>query len=224
MDFLGIGIKLLVGYTALMITTKTLGKTQINQLTPFDFISALVLGELVGGAVHDKDINFVQIIYVVFIWGLLIYVTELATQKFKKSRDLLEGQPSLIIKKGKIIYEELKKNKLDLNQLQDLLRKKDVFSIKEVEYAILEIDGTVSVLRKSNFDAPTRKDLNIKEEPVYLPIALITDGEVIEDNMRESGLDQSWLLSQLRVHGCNRIRDCLYAEWREGEALHVIKY
>jgi uncharacterized membrane protein YcaP (DUF421 family) len=207
-----------------MVTTKILGKTQINQLTPFDFISALALGELVGGAIHDKDISTMQIIFVVVIWGALVYITEIITQKFKGTRSLLEGQPSLVIHKGKINYQALKKNKLDIDQLQNLLRKKDVFSIKEVEYAILETDGTVSVLKKSFFATPTRSDLNLQEEPINLPMALISDGEIIKDNLKEAGVDEKWLRGQLQVHGVNRIEDCLFAEWTQGEALHVMKY
>jgi uncharacterized membrane protein YcaP (DUF421 family) len=207
-----------------MVTTKILGKTQINQLTPFDFISALALGELVGGAIHDKDISPWQVVYTTAIWGALIYTTEIITQKFKGTRSLLEGKPSLIIYKGKINYKDLKSNKLDLDQLQILLRKKDVFSIREVEYAILETDGTVSVLKKSYFAAPTRSDLNLKEEPTHLPMALVSDGEILVDNLQEAGFDEKWLQEQLQFHGVNRIKDCLFAEWQEGEALHVVKY
>ncbi|MFD1735363.1 DUF421 domain-containing protein [Bacillus salitolerans] len=224
MDFLISGTEVIIGFFVLLITTKLLGKTQITQLTPFDFISALVLGELVGSAIHDKDVGAIKIIYVVFIWAVLIYVTELITQKFKNTRAFLEGKPSIVIHKGKINYEGLKKNKLDINQLQNLIRKKDVFSLKEVEYAILETDGTISVLKKSYFAPPTRNDLNLNEIQVNLPLAIVTDGEIVWDNLNESGFDEKWLRGQLQVHGCNRIKDCLYAEWTEGEALHVVKY
>ncbi|WP_430392877.1 DUF421 domain-containing protein [Bacillus suaedaesalsae] len=224
MDFTGLAIKLVIGYVALMAITKILGKTQINQLTPFDFISALALGELVGGAIHDKEISPWQIIYVVIIWGALVYITEMITQKFKQTRSLLEGKPSLIIHKGKINYEALKKNKLDLDQLQLLLRKKDIFSIQEVEYAILETDGTVSILKSSTAASPTRSDLQLKKEQVFLPMALVLDGEIVKDNLKEAGFDENWLRGQLQVQGINRIQDCLFAEWKEGEALHVMKY
>ncbi|MBM7659701.1 uncharacterized membrane protein YcaP (DUF421 family) [Bacillus mesophilus] len=224
MEFTGIAIKLVVGYVSLMITTRALGRTQITQITPFDFISALVLGELVGGAIHDKDVSAFQIIYAVLIWGALIYITEITTQKFITSRYFLEGSPSLIIRRGEINYKRLKKNKLDLDQLQNLLRKKDIFSIRDVEFAILETDGTVSVLKKTDSDTPTKKDLNIKSNPVHLPLALVSDGQLVEKNIKEAGVEKSWVLSQLQVHGCNRVRDCLYAEWSEGEALYVIKY
>ncbi len=224
MNYTELVLKLVVGYIALMVTTKVLGKTQINQLTPFDFISALVLGELVGGAIHDKDINVFQIIFVVLVWGLLIYITEFITQKYAKTRTLLEGRPAIVINKGKISFEALKSNKLDLNQLLNLLRKKDVFSIKEVEYAILESDGTASVLKKSFFDTPKRNDLNLKEKAVYIPLALVSDGEIVVENLKEANLDEEWLKSKLQAHGCNKVSECLYAEWEEGEDLHVIKY
>ncbi len=224
MDFIGIALKIFVGYIILMVTTKILGKTQINQLTPFDFISALVLGELVGEAIHNKEINLVQMVFVVAIWGGLIYITEWITQKFKRTRSLLEGRPAIVIHKGKINYNALKSNRLDLDQLLNLLRKKGVFSVREVEYAILESDGTVSVLKKSSYDIPTRREMNFKDEPVYLPIAFVSDGEILKENLKEAGIDEKWLRQQLQVHGCKRVSDCLYAEWKEGEDLHVIKY
>lgn len=163
MEYLHILSVLVVGYIFLFIMAKLLGKTQITQITPFDFISAIVLGELVGNALYDQETGIPEIFFAVAVWGILIYATEILTQKYKRARKLLEGEPSIVIKKGKIIYEELKKNHLDINQLQHLLRSKDVFSIRECEYAILETDGTVSALKTafrgtnhSGFESPNK--------------------------------------------------------------------
>ena len=87
-------------------------------MTPFDFISALILGELVGNAVYDHDTKLREILFAVLVWGLIIYIIELVTQKFKSTRKLLEGEPSIVIHKGNINYDSLKKNKMDMNQLQ----------------------------------------------------------------------------------------------------------
>ena len=133
MEYLHIISVLVIGYIFLFIMAKLLGKTQITQITPFDFISAIVLGELVGNALYDQETGIPEIFFAVAVWGILIYATEILTQKFKRARKLLEGEPSIVIKKGKIVYEELKKNHLDINQLQHLLRSKDVFSIMECE-------------------------------------------------------------------------------------------
>ncbi|WP_243298853.1 DUF421 domain-containing protein [Bacillus litorisediminis] len=224
MDFLKIAFELVVGYAALFILTKILGKTQITQITAFDFISALVLGELVGNAVFDQDIGIREILFAVFCWCILIFTTEMATQKFKRVRKLLEGEPSIIIHKGKIVYNQLKKNRLDINQLQHLLRSKDVFSIRECEYALLETDGTVSVLKKSDFASPTRQDLSLPSEQVGLPITLVLDGEAVYDNLNAISKDLDWLKKELKQQGIPDIKNVLYAEWEKDKALHVQTY
>lgn len=224
MEFVQIFIELVVGYLALFIMAKILGRTQITQITPFDFISAVVLGELVGNALFDNDIGINKIIFAVFIWGSLTYSTEFITQKFKRLRKTLEGDPSIVIRSGKIDYNQLKKNHLDLNQLQLLLRSKDIFSVRECEFAILETNGTLSVLRKPTYENPTIRDLNLPSKPVHLPISLVLDGELVRDNLKLVLLNEEKLLEQMRPYGVTKIKDVLYAEYKEGEALHVQTY
>lgn len=223
-NFLHLSIELLVGFIALLIITKVLGKTQITQITPFDFISALVLGELVGNAIYDKDISVQYVLYAVFLWGTLISAVELVTQKFKGTRKLLEGQPSIVIHKGKIDRQQLKKNKLDINQLQHLLRDKDVFSIREVEYAILEANGSVNVMRKSMYEKPTREELNLQPKRVSLPTTLIIDGEVLWDNLKEAGLNKRWLEEQIQEQGFVKPEQIFYAEWQEDQSLYITAF
>lgn len=222
-NFYHLSVELIVGFFALLFITKVLGKTQITQLTPFDFVSALVLGELIGNAIYNKEIGIKYILYAIFLWGSFIYLIEFITQIFKKSRSILEGNPAIVIRNGKIDREQLKKNKLDINQLQHLLRDKDVFSIREVEYAILEANGTVNVLRKPQYEKPTNKDLNINFKNVFLPISLIIDGEVLWDNLKQAGYDEQWLLQQLNDHSIKSVKEVLFAEWTEGESIFINK-
>jgi uncharacterized membrane protein YcaP (DUF421 family) len=224
LEFLKISFDLVVGLLGLLVLTKILGKTQITQITPFDFISALVLGELVGNAVYDQKIGVLQVLSSIIIWGVLIYVIELITQKIRRTRPFLEGKPTIIIHQGKIIKEHLKKNKLDINQLQHLLRAKDVFSIREAEYAILETDGSISVLKKSKYEPPTRQDYNMAEQKVRLPITLVSDGILIQENLKESGFTEDWLHSELKSQGVATYKDLLYAEWHEEEGLYVQEF
>ena len=214
-------IEVLFGFFALFVIAKVLGKTQIRQLTAFDFISALLLGELVGNALYDEEIGILHVAFAITTWGVLMYVTEFVTQRFKGSRALLEGKPAIIINKGKLDREAMKKNKLDMNQFQHLLRLKDIFSLRDVEYAILENDGTVSVLAKTRAQAPTRKDLKLQDEKVYLPITLINDGEIIKDNLAEINRDEAWLNEQIKQQKISSIKDIFYAEYQEEEPLHI---
>ncbi|MBC5637260.1 DUF421 domain-containing protein [Ornithinibacillus sp. BX22] len=212
------------GFFALFLLTKILGKTQISQLTAFDFISAIILGELVGNALFDDNSGILQIGYVLLLWGSLLYITEIITQKFKSTRPLLEGSPEIVIRKGKLIRDVMKKNKLDINQLQHMLRGKDVFTLREVEYAILETNGTLSVLKKSDFQTPTRKDMKLAPQPANLSVTLINDGEIIYDNLKERNLTEEWLMDALKEQGYDNVKDVFYAEYMKDEELLVLPF
>ncbi|WP_100372620.1 DUF421 domain-containing protein [Bacillus sp. FJAT-45037] len=223
-DFVSLTTELFVGFFALLFLTKVLGKNQITQLTPFDFISALVLGELVGNAIYDREIGLQYVLFAIAFWGTLIYFIEIITQKFRGSRALLEGTPALVISEGKIQYEELRKNKLDLNQLQHLLREKSVFSVREVQYGILETNGSVSVLRKQPYDSPINQDLNIPEKSVSLPTLLILDGELIPDSLASLNKNEEWLQQELLKRSIPSVKAVLYAEWLDGDGFEIQTY
>ncbi|MFD1415335.1 YetF domain-containing protein [Oceanobacillus jeddahense] len=212
------------GFFALFLITKLLGKTQISQITPFDFISALLLGELVGNALFDPNAGIPEIAFVVALYAILMYIIEIVSQKYKRTRHLLEGSPTIIIHRGKLIRDMMKKTKLDINQLQHLLREKDVFSISEVEFAVLEANGTVSVLKKTDYQTPTRKDLKLSPKDVALPITLINDGEIIKDNMEEKNLPVSWLEESIREQGYKDISEIFYAEYTKGNPIYIVPF
>jgi uncharacterized membrane protein YcaP (DUF421 family) len=181
--FMELTIKLLLGFVFLFITTKFVGKTTIKQLTPFDFLGTLILGEILGNALFDEEVRIVHVFYATFVWGGLIIGSETLTLKFKGLRSFLEGNPSIIIRKGVVNRKELRKAKMNLNQLQSLLRQNKVISIREVEYAILEPNGEISFIKKSKYQNPTLEDLNLQKSN-HIPVTLILDGEIVDDNMK----------------------------------------
>lgn len=224
MQFLPMLYDTIFGFCALFALTKILGKTQISQLTAFDFIAALVLGELVGNALFDEEAGVLEIAYIIFLWGSLLYIVEMITQKFKGSRFLLEGKPAMIIHRGKLIYEELRKNKLDIDEVQHLLRMKDVFAIQEVEYAILEPNGDLSVLKKSPYQTPAKKDFDMLSKKPEIAVTLISDGEIIHDNLAEVDLTEQWLLDELLKQNYLTEKEVFYAEYLPNKPLFVLPY
>ena len=216
-------IELIVGFFSLLLITRILGKTQITQLTAFDFISALILGELLGNAIYDDETGVVKVLFAVTVWGLLIFFIQLVSRKSISLRYLIEGKPSLVIQKGLIDRQALKKNRLNINELQTLLREKDVFSVREVEYAILEQNGSLTVLRKPEFDTPTLKDLNIPSTSRSLPMVLVSDGVILNHELIKIGKNESWLKTKLKQQGYVNIANILYAEWREEDGLYAIE-
>lgn len=212
------------GYIVLFIIVRLLGKSQISQISPFDFISALVLGELVGNAIYDQDTGFSIIVFSIVIWGVLIYITEFLTQKSRKLRYILEGRASIIIHKGQLDWKQMKRNHIDIDQLQQLLRDKGVFSLQEVEFAILENNGGISVLRKAEADQPTLTDLKITGEKRTVPFTVVSDGEILNHNLQAAGVDEEWLYKELKQKGVRTPEDISYAEYAPGKEIFIQKY
>lgn len=223
-EYLSITKELLWGFVLLFLIIKVLGKTQFSQITPFDFISAIILGELVGNAVYDSEIKVGHITVAILSWGIIIYVVEMLTQKFKRTRKVLEGEPNIVVREGNIKFAALKKAKLDINSLLSLIRQQGYFSIQEVEYVIMEPNGKISVLPKSEYDTPKNSDFNLPLHPVNLPTALILDGEVVHDNLTEVNLDEKWLKSQLAMQSVTNYKEVLFAEWSKDKPLYVVRY
>lgn len=222
MNFMHTASELTLGFAALFLITKIIGKRQLSQITPFDFISAIVLGELLGNAIYDNDIGIIYILCTLFLWAILMLIVELLSQKFLSLRGFLEGNPSIVIRQGMIDRKELKKNKIDINELENLLRQKDIFSVREVEFGILEANGKLSVLKKSKYSQPTIEDLDVSQKSVYLPVTIISDGVVLWDNVVDSGFNKEWLQNQLKEMGFNDAKEVFYAEWKEDEGMHIV--
>lgn len=221
MDFLRVTVEAIVGFAALFVITKILGKTQITQITPFDFISALILGELIGNALYDPEVGLVMILYTVTLWGTLIWSIDIITQKFRRSRAFLEGKPSLLIRRGQLQRKIMKENRIDLNQLMHLLREKGVFSIQEVEYAILESNGAISIMKKHLYQTPNYQFFNATPKAVYLPTAVILDGEIVLENLKEIEIDENTLRKEVEKQGLT-IEEVIYAEWHKEQGLYIM--
>ncbi|MCE7790878.1 DUF421 domain-containing protein [Salipaludibacillus sp. CUR1] len=221
-NFLDLTLKLITGFFMLFLITRILGKTTIKQLTPFDFVSAIVLSELLGNGVYESNIPLSYIAYAIILWGVLLVVMEKGLLKSKKIRGTMEGNPSIVIRDGIIDRRELKKNRMNVNQLLSLLRQSEIFSIREVAYAILESNGGLSIMKKSKYKKVSIDDLQLPEKPVYLPASLILDGEILEDNLRDLGFTRPWLTNQLTSLGYYDIKEIMYADWLTGEGLYVI--
>ncbi|PAE07152.1 hypothetical protein CHI12_12895 [Terribacillus saccharophilus] len=217
-------VEVIFGFFGLFVLTKVLGKTQMNQITAFDFIAAIAVGELFGNAIFDPDAGIPHIAVAIITWGLLMVVIEKTTQRFKGARGFLEGKPTVIISKGELRYEDMKANKMDFNQLMHQLRSNSIFSLSEVDYAIIEADGSLSVLKKSAYQNPTRNDLDLKEQPNPLPVSFILDGEIIKDNIINSGQTLEWLENEIRKQGFCSVSEVVYAEWTPIDGLFTRSY
>ncbi|WP_410986382.1 DUF421 domain-containing protein [Bacillus cereus] len=223
MIYMHLTTELIIGFFLLFIIIKFVGRKIINQITPFTFISAIVLGELLGNAVYDKNISVYHIIYSMTLWGFLLFIVEYLGQKFLFFRGAFEGKPSALIKNGIVDREALKNNKMNINQLQSLLRQSETFSIREVAFCYLEANGAISILKKIQYQKTTREDFNMPDTPVYVPVTLIRDGKVLWDELKDLNFDESWLKKQLLSQNISNYNDVFLAEWLEGDGLFIQK-
>ncbi|MGM0875903.1 MAG: DUF421 domain-containing protein [Bacillota bacterium] len=216
--------ELIVGFFLLFIVVKIVGRKIIDQITPFTFIASIVLGELLGNALYDHKIGVFYIIYSMCLWGLLLLIVEYLGQKSLLFRGIFEGKPAALIKNGVVDREELRKNRMTINQLQSLLRQSETFSIREVAFCYLEANGSISILKKPQYQKTTLEDFNLLGKPVYVPVTLIRDGEVLWDEIKDLGLDEPWLKMQLLSQSVSDYKDVFIAEWLEGDGIFVQTY
>jgi uncharacterized membrane protein YcaP (DUF421 family) len=223
MDYLQILTKLAAGFLGLWAMTRILGKKEMSALTPFDFVSAVILGDLVGDTIYDESKSILQLIVALAGWTILSIAFDKLTQYVKAIRKPLEGKPDLLICDGKIDVKELYRNNLDFDQLRTMLRSKDIFAVSEVAYAIYETNGTLSVMRKSAYETVTRKDLKLSEEQAVLPRGLIENGKICHEELEAAGLQEDWLHRELEKQGVKDAKVVAYAELTPDGELHVLK-
>ncbi|MBP2079024.1 DUF421 domain-containing protein [Oceanobacillus polygoni] len=219
-----ITFELILGFFLLFIIVKIVGRKIINQISPFTFIASIILGELLGNAIYEKQIGAFYIFYSMCLWGFLLFIVELLGQKLLLFRGLFEGKPAALIKNGIVDREALKKNRMNINQLQSLLRQSETFSIREVAFCYLEANGSISILKKTPYQKTTVGDFNLPLKPVYAPVTLIRDGKVLWDEIKDLGFDEDWLKSQLLSKNVAAYKNVFIAEWLEDDGIFVQTY
>lgn len=215
-------VKLIAGFMGLWAMTRLLGKKELSALTPFDFISAVILGDLVGDTIYEKEHTIPMLLFTLAIWTLLSVTFEKITLHLPKLRKPLEGEPEILIRDGKIDMGKLRKNNLDFEQLRMMLRSKDTFSVSEVAYAIYETNGSLSILKKAQYEPATREDLLVPVPESVLPVSIIEDGIIQRDTLGSLGHDEEWLAKELRKLGYSGPQSVVYAEITEEGELAVI--
>lgn len=217
-------LRTLIGFAVLLILTRLIGKKQLGQLTFFTYITGIAMGNIAGDMVVHRDIQVIDGVIALAIWALLTIILELVSLKSSKARILLDGEPSIIIKRGVIMQKELAAQRLNIDDLSMLLRNNNIFSIQDVDYAILEPNGQLSVLRKPILESVTKKDMQIQpDNRIYLPTEIIVDGKLVEKNLKELNLNNEWLQQQLKQAGFNSIKEVFFAELQSDGSLYISK-
>ena len=214
-------IRTVLGFAVLLTLTRLLGKKQLSQLTVFTYITGIALGSMAAEMVLQKDVRIIDGIMAMFLWSLLVFIVEWISLKSSSARVLLDGEPTIVIKKGLILENSLKKQRLNLDDLSMQLRLNQVFSVKDVEYAILEPNGALTVMKKPEKIHVTKEDMQIPPGPAEMPSEIIADGKVVEKNLTELGYSREQLNNELQRQGITDIKSVMYAELQQDRSLHI---
>lgn len=200
-----------LGFTILLLLTRWMGKKQIAQLTYFDYITGITIGSIAAEAAVNHSIYLSDSLGSLTFWALFTVLFNLIILRSRKLRRVLDGEPCLVICNGQILEQSMEKMKYTLDDLMEELRQKNVFSITDVQFAVLESNGKLSIQLKPEKQPVTRQDMQIPISPQTLQTELIMDGQVVRQNLAQKNLTEDWLMNQLGKRGIFDVSQITYA-------------
>ena len=180
-------------YLVLIAVVRLMGKRQIGQMEPSEFVVTMLVANLAAIPMQDGGIPlFSGFVPIVTVLGVELVLSALS-MKSTKVRKLLCGKPVILVENGNILQKNLRKTRITLDELTGHLREKDVLDLQAVQYAILETNGNLSVFPYPKEKPASAKEAGVQVKRQYLPVTVISDGEIMENNLAEAGKDISWL-------------------------------
>lgn len=194
-------IRSFLGFSFLLLLTRWMGKKQMAQLTYFDYVTGITIGSIAAAAAVERDVHLFDSLVGLTFWTLFTVLLNVVILRSRKVRKVLDGEPCLIVYNGQILEQNMQQMKYSIDDLLEELRQKDVFSISDVQFAILESSGMLSIQMKPEKQPLVRQDMNIFVPAQTLPVELIMDGQIIKQNLKQKHLTEAWLIGELTKRG-----------------------
>lgn len=205
----------------LFLITKMIGKRQVSELSLFDYVISISIGNFAAEMTMNLDSQVLNGFVSVLIFGLIATIVGILTTKSILLRRFLMGTPTIIIQDGKFVVENLKKIKFDMNDFLETARSAGYFDVNQIKYAIMEANGKVSFLPKEEYQQVTVKDMNLKPSKQGLCSNVIIDGKIMINNLKNINKDIKWLNKELKLKGCNDYKNILLATVDINEKLMI---
>lgn len=197
-DTINVVIKGFMSLIFLFFIIKLLGKKQVSQLNVFDYVIGISLGNLAAEMTINSEISIINGFLAMTIYGICSLFVSFITNKSIIARRFISGVPVVLIENGKISKKQLKKVKLDINDLLQDAREDGIFDITKVEYAIMEASGKVTFLLKAQHEPVTAKDMNVNNTREQLTANLVMDGNIMFNNLKAIGKNEKWLMKKIK--------------------------
>jgi uncharacterized membrane protein YcaP (DUF421 family) len=213
----------LAAFVLIMVVARLMGRKAISQMTFFDFCVAITLGSVTANIGFGGDNSFHSSVTVLITLGLLAIITDCFHIKSMKFRKLVNSEPLILIENNQIVEANMKKARISLTNLNSMLRGKNAFNISDVNDAVLENDGKLSVQFKSSKRPATPADLQVHPPETGLTRDIVIDGEIMYENLKATQLTEAWLLSELEAKGIGNIKEVFFAALDSSGGLYVSK-
>ncbi len=220
MEIIKVILTALLSVAALFIITKIMGHKQVAQLDFFDYVSGITIGSIGAELATELEKPYKPLI-ALCIWGGASILLNLLAHKIPRTRKYINGTPTILMQNGKIYRENLKMAKLDLSEFMLLCRERGYFDLEEIQLAVFEHNGRLSILPKS-LDRPlSPRDINLSPKEASIGVEIIMDGRILGENLQRIGRDEKWLDKQLGNQGYGDVRSIFLAIYRQDEELKI---
>lgn len=216
-------IRTVILYIIVIATVRAMGKRQIGELQPTELVITILLSEIVAIPMQDNDLPLLSTVIPVLVLVFFEIVISVISLKSVRFRSALQGNSIVVIRDGKLDLEAIKKIRFTVDDILEALREKDVFDIKTVSYAIIETNGSISVLLKPEESPVTKKDLHLKGEDNGMPCAVIVDGKIIEADFRDCNLTKDKLNKIIKKDKIDVKNTLLLTVDKAGNRVHIGK-
>ena len=200
MEILKVILTSFLSAAALFLIAKIMGHKQMSQLGFFDYITGITIGSIAAELATELKKPLIPLIAMV-VYGIITVVLTLITSKLPRTRKFINGTPTIIMNNGKIYRENMKKAKMDLSEFMVMCRQEGYFNLNDIQTAIFEYNGRLTILPKATKRPATPNDMNIIPPPENIYTEIIMDGCILEENLKRLGLDIDWLNKELEIKG-----------------------
>ncbi len=215
--------RVLIVYLALLAATRIMGKREIGQLSAIDFVVAILMADLATLPITNEAISIPQALLPLGLITFLQVSTSILCLKSNRFRRLIYGRPNVLIAQGKMQLGEMRKARYNIDDLLTQLRQRNVFDVNDVDYAVLETSGDLTVSLKTPKQAVTRDDLRLPASAGGIPLTLIDDGEVNKQGLADADLDEAWLMKRLRRRGVHDVKEVFFASLSSDGSIYLMK-
>ena len=216
MDIIKLILTSVLSAVSLFIITKFMGHKQVAQLDLFDYITGITIGSIAAELATELDSPKKPLI-AILVYGVISVSLNIITHKFPRTRKYINGAPAILMNDGKLYRENFKKSKLDLSEFMLLCREQGFFDLEDIQTAIFEANGRLTVLPKSESRPMSAKDINLSVPTSHIGTEIIMDGRIMGENLKRAGLDAKWLDAKLRESGYKKVEDIFLAIYREND-------